>query len=266
MPSIKFSVVIATIGSPHLEKIVKVFLSYDKQIEVIIVIDNPDISTLLLQTPLYADPRVKIISNQSNIGLTRSLNKAIANASGDIIVRSDDDDISSTSRIDEIEIFFNAHPEVDLVYSFAEGQDEIAGHTWVLSGPQDDMSIKQTLLRRNFIVHSTIAFRRERFSQIEFYNETFRYAQDYDLYLRAIDAGFVFGCIPKVLLTRAYHKNSITVSKRKRQIMNSMAARILHVARQKEKASPWRVLRHYIILLAIPNWARNLRRRLGYGK
>ena len=265
--SSKLSIILSTMGSEHLENIAKTFLLSRLPIEIIIIIDNPKIEAeKILSNELLHDDRVKIVVNEKNLGITKSLNKGINLASGDIIVRADDDDIPSNERLDEISNFLIQNPGVDIVYSFAEGYDVASQKKWIISGPDDDAKIKQNLLLKNFMVHSSIAFRYNKFKQIGFYDETFRYAQDYDLYLRAIDAGFVFGCIPKVLVKRLYHKDSITVSKRRKQILHSMSARLLYTARSTGNPSPWPIIFRYVKLLIIPNWARNLRRKIGLGR
>lgn len=267
MPKTELSIIICTIGSERLNEIIRIFLGSRHHIEIIVVIDNPNIKAeQFISKEIISDKRVKLIHNATNLGLTRSLNIAIENSNAEIIVRCDDDDLPTENRIDEIFNYFQLHPQVDLVYSFAQGIDQDSGKSWNIEGPLENQSIQNKLLLRNFIVHSSIAFKRSRFSKINFYNNTFKYAQDYDLYLRAIRSGYVFGCIPKNLVTRYYHRDSITVSKRRAQILHSMAARILHVAQNPEFEPISPILKRYIKLLIIPNWARNLRRKMGLGK
>lgn len=267
LSDVKFSIIISTMGAQRLPQVLSLFLDHYDKVEIMLVLDKPGLEAEALLPPgLLADPRLKIIANERNLGPTISFNKAIALARGEIMVRADDDDLPAPERLTELAAFFDTHPDVDLAFSYAQGVDEATGRTWIIDGPTDDASIKAKLLERNFIVHASLAFRRARLAEIGFYDESFRFAQDYDLYLRAIRAGFRFGCIPKVLVTRYYHGDSITVHKRKKQILNSMAARLLHVAWLENNESPWPVIGRYLYLLAVPNWARNLRRTLGLGK
>ncbi len=267
LSDIKFSIIISTVGSQKLPQVLTAFLDHYEQVEVVLVLDKPGLQAEALLPPaLVADARLHIIVNEQNLGPTKSFNKAIALAKGEIMVRADDDDIPAPERLSELAAFFDANPGVDIVYSYAQGVDEATGRTWIIDGPTEDAAIKSKLLERNFIVHASLAFRRARLAEIGFYDESFRFAQDYDLYLRAIRAGMRFGCIPKVLVTRYYHGDSITVHKRKKQILNSMAARLLHVGWLENTESPWPVIGRYVYLLAVPNWARNLRRTLGLGK
>ncbi|MGB4057732.1 MAG: glycosyltransferase [Alphaproteobacteria bacterium] len=262
----ELSIIISTIGAPEIEKVVSTFLASSVPLEVVVVLDKPDLHPdSIFSTETINDPRLKIIINECNLGATRSFNKAIAASMGAIMVRADDDDIPAPNRLDEILHFFQEHPNVDIVYSYATGVDKATGRSWRIEGPQQDVDIKAKLPRKNFIVHASLAFRRGKLAQIGFYDETFRFAQDYDLYLRAIRAGFTFGCIPKVLVTRYYHPDSITVKRRKRQILNSMAARLLHCALSEKRENPWPIIARYCKLLLIPNWARKLKRKIGFG-
>ena len=59
-----------------------------------------------------SDNRVKIIVNEENIGLTRSLNKAIDHSRGKYIARMDSDDISLPDRLLKQVEYMEVHPEV----------------------------------------------------------------------------------------------------------------------------------------------------------
>src|SRR3990170_6306785 len=49
----------------------------------------------------YNDPRIRLIDNELNIGLTRSLNKGLRLARGKYIARQDADDISFRKRLEK---------------------------------------------------------------------------------------------------------------------------------------------------------------------
>lgn len=262
----KYTVIMSTMGDPRIGESLSSLLSNNIDGDVVVIIDKPDFDiSSILDGKILSDPRLIISKNVVNIGITKSLNKAIGLSTGEIIIRCDDDDISETSRIEHIIDFFDKNPDIDLAYSFAEGIETTTNKKWLIDGPLEDAQIKEKLLNRNFIVHSSLAFRRASLERIGFYDETFRYAQDYDLYLRCMTSGLKFGAIPKILVKRYYHNQSITVSKRKTQIMFSMAGRILYEART-DGSGILQVILNYSRLLLIPNWLRALRRKIGFGK
>ena len=268
MATPRFSVLICTIGSEYLGQIISTFLESTQPVEIVLVFDDPAIKPeQFLDHDVLGDVRVRVFINDRNIGLTRSLNIGAHQAQGDIIVRIDDDDLPDPTRLDELAAYYDSNPDTDIVFSYARGVDEQTGKSWIIDGPHDHASIVHKLEQRNFIVHSSLSFKKDSVAAIGYYSEAFRFAQDYELYLRAVRRGLRFGCIPKVLVTRQYLSTSITVSKRKRQILHSMAARLLHCAQADKGAFHfWPTIVQYLILLATPNWARRLRRSLGRGK
>ena len=261
------SILIATTGGQRLPDVVRTYLRQQvAEIEIMVVVDNPEIDGAGFLAEFRSDERLRLVFNDANLGLTRSLNRGLDVCRGDIVLRNDDDDLPNSERVAKTAAFFANNPGCDLVYGFARGIDGTGRRSWIIGGPMSDPEIKARLRKRNFIVHSAIAFRSRRLKQIGGYDPTFRYAQDYDLYLRCIRAGFVFGCIPEILVEHAYHAESITVKRRRRQILCSFAARLIHDAEASADGEYWRTVLAYLKLLAIPNAARTLRRRVGLGR
>ena len=261
------SVLIATTGGGRLEDIVQTYLgNRTAHLEVIVIVDNPAVGRAAFLAPFRSDGRLKVVFNDANIGLTRSLNSGLMACCGDLILRNDDDDLPRPDRVARTVAFFEEHPECDLAYSFARGIDAPSGRSWTIGGPSADADIKSQLLRRNFIVHSSLAFRADRLRALGGYDATFRYAQDYDLYLRSIRAGLLFGCIPEVLVERYYHGSAITVERRRTQLLCAFAARLVHEVEIGADRANWRMIFRYLKLLAIPGALRALRRRLGHGR
>jgi glycosyltransferase involved in cell wall biosynthesis len=261
------SVLIATTGGGRLEDIVRTYLGNPTaRLEVIVIVDNPAVGRAAFLAPFRSDGRLKVAFNDANIGLTRSLNSGLMACCGDLILRNDDDDLPHPDRVARTVAFFREHPDCDLAYSFARGIDAPSGRSWTIAGPTLDADIKAQLLRRNFIVHSSLAFRAGPLKALGGYDATFRYAQDYDLYLRSIRAGLSFGCIPEVLVERYYHGNAITVERRRTQLLCAFATRLVHEAEIGANRANWRMIFRYLRLLALPDALRSLRRRLGHGR
>ena len=85
-----------------------------ENIELIIVNDNPQNEKLGHYLNNISDKRVKLIKNDSNIGLVSSLNKALSICNGEYIARMDADDISYKNRFQE-QIVFLETGKYDLI-------------------------------------------------------------------------------------------------------------------------------------------------------
>ena len=127
MDSPKVSVIMSVYnGEKYLKEAINSILNQTfKDYEFIIVNDaSTDKSIKILEEYAKKDNRIGLIHNEKNIGLTRSLNKAIKSANGAYIARQDADDISLPPRLEEEVNFLDKHPTVGLVGSYAWMIDE----------------------------------------------------------------------------------------------------------------------------------------------
>lgn len=144
------------------------------------------------------DKRVTILKNEVNRGLGYSLNKAISLCNAEFIARVDSDDIQHINRLENQVIFMKENPEVDLLCSAAYIRTSKGCKK--LSIPTTHKEITSRLKKSNCIIHPTIMVKANFFSNYGLYNETFRRAQDYELWLRALKKGARFGALNKPLI------------------------------------------------------------------
>jgi glycosyltransferase involved in cell wall biosynthesis len=94
--------------------------------EYIIIFDNPADNKLanFLRDFCSKEKRIKLFLNSQNIGLTKSLNKAIKKAKGEFIARLDAGDLSFPDRFKIQTDYLNKNKDVFLVGSSAIFIDE----------------------------------------------------------------------------------------------------------------------------------------------
>lgn len=258
------SLLMATTAQPGWDAhLASVFSQSTPASEVVVVVDRQT-SRAERRDLSASQPRVRFVFNENNVGLTRSLNVAIAVAEGDVLFRLDDDDICHPTRFERQLAVLREHGG-DIVCSFALGRRAGSSQSsWLIDHAVDDAALKHELARRNVIVHSTLGFTRDAIDRLGGYDTHFRYAQDYALHLRAIRQGLRFAVVAEPLVTRVYSDDAITVKKRKQQIMYSSAARMLHAAELGDVEDFRKAARRSDTLLAVPNALRELR-RLAFG-
>ena len=233
--------------------------TYDP-VEVVVVVDRE--TTEAERDALSREyPTVRWLFNERNIGITASLNRGMRTARGRVLFRCDDDDVSVPERLERQVALLDAE-KLDFVCSHAEGFVAGTDRRWAITCPTDDAGLRRALERRNVIVHATLGVRREAMERLGYYREDYRNAQDYDLHLRAIRAGMRFGAVGEPLVAREYGDGTITVGRRKKQIMYSMSAALLHAANREDERHFLRIVFRYLRLLLVPDRARRLKRKL----
>jgi glycosyltransferase involved in cell wall biosynthesis len=179
--------------------------------EFIIVNDgSTDCTGDILAEYTDRDQRLILLQNEQNLGLTRSLNKGLARASGQYIARQDADDISLPQRLQRQVAFLDEHPEVVLVSSNYEVIDEEGRQLRIERKSSESLVIAWYLLFVNYVGgHSVVMFRREQVMNLSGYAEDYRYAQDYQLWLRLANRGDI-AILPEILLQWRSHGQSIS--------------------------------------------------------
>ena len=181
----------------------------------------------------YNDPRIKIINNNKNIGLTKSLNKGLKLARGEYIARQDADDISLPTRFEEELKFFEKNSNVALVgtdYFLINEKDEII-HT--VNCFTENRKLKEKLLEGNQFAHGSIIFKKECVEKVGMYREEFKFAQDFDFTLR-ISEEFDVANIPKSLYKWRINIDSVSV--KKKTLQDKYALLAIELAKERRQS------------------------------
>ena len=169
--------------------------------EFIIVNDHSkDETTELLK--LFNDPRIILIENAENQGLTKSLNTALKLCKGQFIARMDSDDISWPERFEKQLYYMQQHPEYAVIGSMFERSDH-PGYFYPKNW-NDDMELRKIhlLFYNDGIAHPTAFFRKKFLDDHHIqYDPDIRKAQDFAMWVNISDNGGNIGLIPDALLT-----------------------------------------------------------------
>lgn len=199
--------------------------------EYIIIDDgsNEDISNLLCHYYLR-DSRIRLFRNKSNIGLTRSLNIGLHAATGQYIARMDADDICYPTRLNLQLAFLEANPTVALVG--ARFDELINGEIIPQRLPFviGNEALRNSLIHFNPFCHSTIMARRKLLIELGGYDESYRYAQDYEFWLR-LAARYPVANLDVPLLLRRM-EDGVSVRQEQSQRKFAIRARFNAIRRQ----------------------------------
>lgn len=196
-----------------------------KDFEFIIVCDNPEYSEgrSLINEYANKDNRVVIIENEENIGLTKSLNKALAISKGEYIARMDADDISLNGRFEKQVNYLDSHRNVKVCATNTNIIDEYGNI--VITNNYDSMPDISWLFLDNPIAHSSVMFSREILSlRTPIYNENYRSSQDFELWSFLISNDVEFYIFKEPFLLYRKSANQISQVNKIQQLENSKIA------------------------------------------
>ena len=190
----------------------------------LIIVDDGMTESNIKALKEFSDPRVKILKNSINLGLTKSLNKGIKQARGLYIARLDSDDWIAKERLAvQFKFLDENHGYVLCGTNHHEKASDklVEAKTPFVTG---DENLRRSLSSFNPFAHSSLLFRKSTFNEIHGYDESFDCAQDFDLIVKLSQKGKIEN-IDKVLTFRNVGHENISSRKNKKQVYNSLFPR-----------------------------------------
>lgn len=213
-----------------------------KDFEFIIVNDGCTDQTGEILKKYEQNSQIKIIENKKNIGLTKSLNKALKVAMGKYIARQDADDISLPERFKKQVEFLENNPEIKILGTFAYGINDTGEILREDTAPISSAVIKKNLIKNNSFIHPSVMIRKDILNKVGPYNEKFETTQDYELWFRILKVAKGAN-LPLFLIKKRYTLKMASLQKEKIQLKNTLF--LQNQAIKKGEYSKF----HYIYLL-----------------
>ena len=185
--------------------------------ELIVINDcSSDGTSAILSRYAEQDARVKVHTNETNLRLPASLNKAISLAGGKYIARMDADDICLPDRLEKQYAFMEEHPDVSLsscrFMTLKNGVISSGG----CGARTDSEAIKALLLVTNPILHPGIIAKADAMRTL-LYDKTFTCTEDMELWSRFVMAKYRIEIQDEYLMIYRLHDKQITQTTLERQ-------------------------------------------------
>jgi len=206
MDKLKISVIMPVCNSEKYlkESIDSVLNQSFKDFELIIVNDcSTDNSLNIINN--YDDKRIKLFSNQKNLGTVKSRNIGLNLSLGEYIAVMDSDDVSLQSRLEKQFNYLESNKHIFLAGSSVIFIDDKGKEISRFRKYNDYKMLAWRLPKSCGIVHSSVMFRN---TKKYFYNESFISAHDYDFYLNLLSKGENLTNLPDFLVKHRVHKDS----------------------------------------------------------
>jgi glycosyltransferase involved in cell wall biosynthesis len=234
-----------------------------EDLELLVVDDGSrDESPAIAAAAAARDARVRPLVLGRNLGIAASLNVALAQARAPVVAVNDADDVSAPERLARQLAVLDERPRVAVVGSRqrevdAEGR-ELAPRTRFAAGVVNDV-----LRRYNPVPNTSAAFRRDVALAVGGYDERWRYAAEYDLWLRIVAAGHDVVALDEPLSTREMGGANVAGRAERAQHLEALLIQARALRRAPSAAGVAGLALPAGAWLAPPALKRALRRRAG---
>jgi len=206
LPTISVALAVFNGGEFLAEAIESILNQSYSDFEFLMIDDgSTDSSLQVMQDYAQKDQRIRLLSRE-NRGLVATLNELVGMARGTWIARMDADDISEPDRFArQLEWLDRTGADVcgSWVQRFGTSDNRL------VRLHQSDDAIKTELLFYSPFAHPSVMFRASLAKQFP-YDDTWIKAEDYDLWVRAAEAGWKMTNIPAALLRYRMHAGQVS--------------------------------------------------------
>lgn len=169
--------------------------------ELIVINDgSTDATADIIRRYADNDSRIILVSNETNLQLSASLNKAIGLARADIVARADADDMNVPERLAKQYSYLQAHEEIDVLGTGAYLLDQTGTRVNTFCHPQTHAELKALPFLKIQFFHPSVMMRRRFFDMAGLYDPRYPNAEDKEMWLRGLGAGCSYANLPEPLI------------------------------------------------------------------
>lgn len=164
----------------------------------------------------YRDPRIHLINNENNLGIANTLNKGIALARGEYIVRMDADDVSLPGRLSAQVKFMDKNLSLGASGTWVRIIGDEKSYVWKYQTRPD--RVKAAMLFHCHMAHPSVILRKEFFVKNKLVYSVDEVAEDFGLWSRAVKYLKIANLGQVFLLYRVHGDNRSSVLREKAEI------------------------------------------------
>jgi glycosyltransferase involved in cell wall biosynthesis len=194
-------------GAATIERALRSVAAQTLQVWEAVVVDDgsTDDTAALLDAPTRSDTRIRVL-RQRALGIVAALNAGIEAARAPVVARLDADDEMHPTRLAAQLDALDREPQIGLIsclVEFGGDRGRSAGYAlhvdWVNSIVTTD-EIRLNRFIESPLAHPSVMFRRDLVDRLGGYRDG-PFPEDYELWLRWLDAGVRMAKVPEPLLT-----------------------------------------------------------------
>jgi glycosyltransferase involved in cell wall biosynthesis len=167
----------------HLREAIESILNQSFSEFEFLIIDDGSTDASLEIIRSYDDPRIRLLRNEKNFGITYTLNRGIQSSSTELIARMDADDISYPERLERQYEYAQRFPDCSLFCSWVRRISE-DGKFLHISGGNPDHYTYLLLFTPAGIFHPAVLYRKSAVMRAGMYSK--KYGEDFNLWCKLV--------------------------------------------------------------------------------
>jgi glycosyltransferase involved in cell wall biosynthesis len=234
----------------------------ERNLELIMIDDGSrDGSSAVAREAIGSDPRGRVMRLERNLGIARSLNAGLEAAAAPLVAIQDADDYSAPNRLERQLAVISEGPDVAVVGARMREVDE----TGRILQPRTSFTagdVGPVLLRFNPIPNGSAMLRRDAARGLGGYDSRYRYATEYDLWLRLAERHRLVA-LDEELGTRVMGTGNVAARAERAQLAEGLAIRLRALRRRQTLRGASGLLRPGLSYALPTSVKRTLRERRG---
>ncbi len=181
----------------------------------LIVVDNGsyDNTARIINEIASKDERFIYIKNEIDPGISVARNQGLKASRGEFLAVLDSDDLwADKEKLAKQIEYLNTHPDCAVVGTGVIVIDDKGMEINRYQNPTDSAKIKQSILYKNPLAHSSVLMRTAGIDHLKGYNENLPFLEDYDLWLR-MAVMWKIGNLPEFMTKYRKHATNVTRDK-----------------------------------------------------
>jgi glycosyltransferase involved in cell wall biosynthesis len=181
-------------------------------VDAVVVVDDGSEDSAAVQRTVDQFGAYAKLLRQPNRGVSAARNAGWRYASSSLIVFLDSDDALLPHYVASQEAYMHRNPDAAVVYCDAElfGNGVPQGHRFMQQNPSTGLVSLAALVEQRCTVLTTVMARRPALEAVGGYDETLRSSEDFDLWLRLLNAGFCISYQTEVLARHRIRPGSLS--------------------------------------------------------
>jgi glycosyltransferase involved in cell wall biosynthesis len=200
----------------------------------------------------------RIISNNTNVGITKALNQGLDIITTEFTARIDGDDWWEPTKLEKQINFLKNNSTYGIIgTNYINFKKNVENKIIV---PETNAEIKKLIIKRNPFAHSCVVFRTDLIKELGNYNNDIYMGQDYELWLKC-SPYCKFHNIQEFLCHRSI-EGGISFNKQEDQMIQCLKTQIKYIHLYKLPITNYLYLIEPLLVIITPNFIKSIKRKL----